>query len=449
MTDKAPAITPRTVKQKLKGCRFKVQDQSGTRVPFSFPDSYDKLTWPRQGLEGIVTPVTCHHPVSGDVPSILKLFYNEIPVRNIRVRHLLHFGLATTHEWLYEGVPFTWVNMFVNGVRVHGHVTRHVCHDRKGDEFKIVRDDDIDSYSEENRRELAAQLCCNIVGLERLGLAHGDLSARNIVIGRKGPKDVRCVVIDYDGFHSASVIKLPRKFGGMDARPLGTPGYQHPSLMRRIAADKTDDDSIYVPNDRFALAALCYEIMIWTSALSVKLDTDLIMDEQELAKGVLVLDKAVKDTWPEGRRLLEKAVREPDINALPSPEDWLVALGFTGQKFTGHIADWTRKPKVRISQQIGNQAPIPRGIGEIRGTNGDFARADQTLKAVKYRQSVKDGACQDLFFAFDWQAPVILKRQKVTTRLDPKDGEIRIGPGDTLLSNGWVFEFQEGSSSQI
>lgn len=442
-------LNARTIKNELAGQSFTASNAAtGTTVQFQFPPNFD--AWPpRRGGEGYVAPIVCKHPQRGDIPSIIKFFASVLPERAKRQSHLVKFGLAGKHEWLYEGVPYAWVDKTVSGHRIYGHVARHVCYNRKGDDFRIVRDTAaIDDFTEDNRRAMAGQLCTAIVGLEKLSIVHSDLSPANIVIGKQSDDDVHCVLIDYDGFHSPNVPKLPRQHDGMPARMLGAPGYQHPSLMRRIKSDNGRDDSLFVPNDRFALGVLCFELMVWTTEISNSLvGRGQLIDEDELLNGRLVIPDAVKPVWPAGLKLLEEAVAEPDVNSLPSPEDWLRALGFLGVDWRSLRKDWATTPFLKIYRRRGNQTPVKHQRIHFEGSlgQGDLGKVDSRLTDAVYSYKNENGHCVAFTLQIKSPNPVLVKRDGVTKNLGGKPDEIEIGPGDQVLTDGWILEFQDAS----
>lgn len=441
-------ITSRTIKSELAGKEFSASNVAdGSKVKFQFPTTFDG--WPRKGGEGYVAPVVCKHPQKGDIPSIIKLFFNELPDRATRQTHLVRFGLSGKHDWLYEGVPYAWIDKIVAGHRVYGHVAKHVCYNRKGDDFGIVRDTlAIDDFTEDNRRAMAGQLCTAIVGLERLSVVHGDLSPRNIVIGKQSDNDVQCVLIDYDGFQSPKVPQLPRQYDGKPARMFGSAGYQHPSLMRRIKNDNGQDDSLFVPNDRFALGVLCFELMVWTTQISNNLTGRAqLIDEDELLNGRLVIPEAVKPIWPEGLKLLEEAVAEQDVSSLPSPEDWLRALGFLGADWRSLRKDWATTPFLKIYRRHGNQTPAKFQLIHFEGSlgQGDLEKVDNRLVDVVYSYTNENGRCIGFNLQIGSQNPVLIKRDGITKNLGVQPDQIEIGPGDQVLTNGWIFEFQDAS----
>lgn len=441
-------LTSRTIKTELAGKEFSMSNAAdGSKVKFKFPTTFQG--WPRQGGEAFVAPIVCKHPHKGDTPSIIKLFFSVAPDRAKRQSHLVKFGLANKHDWLYEGVPYAWVDTTVAGHRIYGHVAKHVCYNRKGDDFRIVRDTvAIDDFTEDNRRALAGQLCNAIVGLEKIKIVHGDLSPANIIIGKQSDDDVHCVLIDYDGFHSPNVPKLPRQHDGKQLRGLGTPGYQHPSLARKTKSDTGTDDTLFVVNDRFALGVLCFELMVWTTQISNHLvgRTQLI-DEDELANGRLIIPDAVKPIWPEGLKLLEESISEPDVNSLPSPEDWLRALGFLGADWRSLRKDWATTAFLKFYRRRGNQAPVKHQLVHFEGhlSQGDFEKVDARLADVVYSYKNENGRCVAFSLQIKSSNPVLIKRGGITKNLGAKPDEIEIGPGDYVLTDDWILEFQDAS----
>jgi hypothetical protein len=441
-------LTPRTIKNELAGKKFAASNSAnGSEVWFQFPRTFDG--WPRRGGEGIVAPIVCKHPQRGDIPSIIKFFDTVLPERAKRQTHLLSFGLVGKHDWLYEGVPYAWIDITLDGHRIYGHVARHVGYTRKGDDFRIMRDKvEIDDFTVDNRRAMAGQLCSAVLGLEKLKIVHGDLSPANIVIGKQSDNDVHCVLIDYDGFYSPNVPKLPRQHDGKQLRMLGSPGYQHPSLMRKIKSDTGTDDSLFVANDRFALGVLCFEIMVWTSQISKSLvGRAQLIDEDELANGRLVVPAAVKAVWPEGLKLLEQSVAEPDVNSLPGPEDWLRTLGFLGADWRSLRKDWATTAFLKIYRRRGNQAPVPQRLVHFESSSGqgDFTSIDNRLAPIDYSFKNEHGRCVAFSVKIKSPSPVLIKRDGITKNLGVTPEELEIGPGDQVLTDDWIFEFQDAS----
>lgn len=442
--------SPRTVKQELAGQSFQITDVTGKSIDFNFPSSFG--AWPRRGMEGIVIPVTCSHPVHGPIPSIMKCFDHHLQQRSSRQEYLVRLGLAGMHDWLYEGVPYLWMNREVCGVPVYGHVAKHVGNALQGDDFRIIRDrEDYDDYTEDNRLEMAAQLCVAVAGLERIGIVHGDLSPANIVVGRDA-HGARCSIIDYDGFYSDSVPMLPRMYEDIAVRPLGSPGYQHPSLMRRMALDKDNtDQGLRVENDRFSLAVLCFELITWNSGVFESLETMELLDLEQLAMNKLAMPDEIARRWPEGFELLKQCAEEQDPAALPSPEDWLATLGFPVEGGSASSTAWISLPRMKISRRVGNQPekPVTDVLFQNEGTSsGNLELVNAELKDIVYSYTINDEKCESLQLSINWKHPVFDKSQGRSVRIaNTETSAIDILPGMTIMTNGWSLAFSESNES--
>lgn len=438
-------ISPRSIKKDFAGKSFEViNQQSGNPIKFSFPSVFEN--WPRRGGEGIVVPVTCHHPSKGDIPSILKCFDLVAKERGHRQKHLLGFGLASAHDWLYQGVPYSWIDKEILGHRVYGHVAKHVGVDGDGDDFRIVRSQDkMDFFSAAQRRECAAQLCCAVAGLENLGLVHGDLSPANIVLTKKDDDSVSCILIDFDGFHGIGVPVLPREVDGRVMRMFGSPGYQHPTLMRAIAAENKQvrNDDLIVESDRYALAVLCFELVTWTTAIAEEMTDNVMLDHEKLGNGVLDVPEAAKASWKAGYELLNKATNARYPDELPSPEDWLDNLGFQNS-ITSAREEWKdQSPKIRILRVHGNATP--KLVREVNFTNesgstGSFGVVDERLRQYTYGYSHDNGAFNSVWFSADTGNKVLLQRDRRTKMLGENPGKIIVRKGDVCLTDNWKFE---------
>ena len=438
-------ITARTIKQHLSGQSFSIKNEvDGRIIKFQFPANF--VGWPRQGGEAIVAPIMCTHPDKGDMPSIMKFFLKDLPERAERQSHLVRFKLASLN-WMYEAVPYTWIDDTVAGHRIYGHIARHIFHNAQGDDFRIVRGrprDNMDGFTEYDRREMACQLCYAIVGLEKLKIVHSDLSPANIVLGKYSDTEARCVLIDYDGFHNPNVPKLPGQ-----ARIVGTAGYQHPSLIRRIEQGNGADDNLFVENDRFALGVLCFELMTWTTAIADSLPAGQtgFVNEDELKQRRLDVPAAAKSVWPEGFKLLKQAVKEPDIRSLPGPEDWLQALN---QGRGPDRRDWKTTVLLRIYWQRGNQTPRKeqRLNFKKQDGHGDLTMVDACLSGIAYNYKNNNDRCVNFKLHITLNTPVMLKRDGKLEKLGIRPDEIEVRPGDQILTDGWHLEFQDAPLAQ-
>jgi hypothetical protein len=443
-------ITVRDIREKLAGQRFVQRNKDGVDVEVRFPTDLKSGGWPRKGLEGYAIPVTISHPVHGDRPSILKTFVHEVPTRAQRLDHLVSYGLAADHDWLFTGVPFASVRRNVNGLAIDGHISKHACFDINGEDFSRLKNlDEFDHFTPEQRIWLAQQLCCGVVGLERKGIVHGDLSHGNLIVGYNDDRSrIQAVIIDYDGFYATGAPSLPRRHAGQPIRPLGTPGYQHPSLMKRITGDKTGaDDGIRVESDRFALGVLCCELMCWNSQTGKELSRDELLSPDDLAGGLRVAPVQLHAVWPEGAQLLETALATRHADDLPAPDEWLRALGMqVGGPAPTPFANGA-PANLKISRQSG-RGPLRHVRSVNMGTNangaGDLGSVDQRLASVGYEYSRENGVVS-LALIFKWNDPVKATRDGLKLGVDGKEAgrplKIEVGRSDVIRSNGWRFDF--------
>ena len=449
-------ITPRQIKEKLPGAKFEMPNLNGSRARFCFPSSFQG--WPRGGLEGCVVPVTAHVEGRGAIPSILKAFNHELPMRRERLDTLVGYGLASKHDWLFSGVPYASVRVEINGLRLEGHVCQHVCGGLNGDDLSVLKDQDgLESVGREQRAWLAEQLCLAVAALEAKQIVHGDLSPGNIIVGFDDQwKHVQCVPIDYDGFSSPEAPRLPRVHGGARVRPLGTLGYQHPTLMRRIDADRAgNDETIEVENDRFALAVLCCELMVWRGTLRQQLGRSELLDADELAAGKATPPLALEKAWPEGAELLAEALSVVMPDHLPGPEQWLGALGrIVGGR---RPEPWAREkpPRIWISRYRGVQSlELVKEIECAAGSrgNGNLAAVHPDLSSVHYEYDTSIDPPR-VSLAFDWSERVVLTRQALMQGVDgrgtPRPLRLEVGPRDVIRSKVWRFDFGDDPPSHV
>ncbi|SDZ73344.1 serine/threonine-protein kinase [Rubrimonas cliftonensis] len=451
-------LTAYTVKQ-LAGGEFQLRNSGGgsgggALVTIRFPKPFPK-GWPRGGAEGYAVPATMSSPALGDVPCIVKAFRNGLPGRGDRMDKLVGHGLARSHDWLFSGVPFASVRRAtVNGVPLDdSNISIHVCYDVNGEDFAHLKNHDaFDAFDADERGWLAAQLCETVAGLEKRRIVHGDLSHGNIMIGWDDERRrVECVLIDYDGFTAAGTPPLPRRHAGQPIRMLGSPGYQHPELMRRSSADPAGaDEGVFVENDRFALGVLCCELMVWRSSVRQALLRDELLSPEALATGRDVIPKELSRGWPDGADLLAEALRAPTAADLPEPHAWLRAMG---RRVDDHApAEWTTpKPVMRISRQSGGpHSPISvrRRVefGHSAQGAGDLSAIDPRLAPVGFAYERADGALT-LKLTFDWPELVTVTRSDRMLRLDarkaprPRPLTFEVGPTDVIRSDGWRFDF--------
>ena len=172
-----------------------------------------------------------------------------------------------------------------------------------------------------------------------------------------------------------------------------------------------------------------------------------MLDDEELEHGRLAVPPVTKAAWPEGFKLLEEAVGEPDVNSLPGPEDWLRALGFLGKDWRSLQKPWVTVPFLKVFKRRGNMTPRKVRLvefGNDRG-RGNFSSIDPSLSDVVFEYASSNGKCTEYSIKISSPHPVVIKRDGITKALGAAPDRIDVSPGDTILTNGWIFEFQDAS----
>lgn len=442
------SITASDIK-KLAGKSFTLPNMAGGSARFDFPSPFPP-GWPKVGLEAYVVPVTCTRADGTTISAVLKNFKEKIPVRPSRTSFLVQSGLAKDHAFLFQGVPFAWVDgVIVEGVPITGHVTKFVGDEYGGgaEDLRIVRQNDKMPADFEQRKELASNLASAIEILEAKSIVHGDISPGNVMLAPSEDQTGQaCNLIDFDGFFHSSLPKIPLKHNGANIRPIGSAGYQYPELMQRARADTTfTDDNVFVATDRFAMAVMCLELAIWDDEVSQILGSDpteprenLLTEDMILKRTLQPLGQIILNKFPEGVQLLEEAMNAA-INDMPSPAEWLKILG-------DQQTDFANIPHVEVFRVSGTRQRLIRRAN-LTNPGGDFSPIDGRLKSVQYGKSA-DGLVS---IAFGWQAPVIRKQAngRVRTLQNDEIGNIAVSPGDEYSSNGWRLIFHDGEDARI
>lgn len=409
------ALTAKDVKG-LAGQCFELPGRSGP-IPFHL---VDESGWPRCGAEAYATPVVCHHPAHGPIPSVLKIFHRDIPERVERTRHLVGLGLARKH-WLFKGFPYALVaGVELGGVRVVGHVCQRAAapDGTLAVDLRRLRDGGAWTFGAEQLRRIAGQLCCAVKAFEGLDYVHGDLGSGNVAVAARGD-DVWTITVDQDGFSHPGAPAVPSSL-----RTLGTPGYQYPELL-----DRQGDPSARVETDRFALAALLCETMAWTPADADGAGRDELLSVEVIrARDVGLLPRDVIQRFPKGFELLDAALRARTPKAMPGPADWMAALGIpvhepAAMAFVG-------RPVLTVEKVVGHI----RRVARLRSESGDLGRFDAALRDVVF--TAKGGT---LSLELRWHAPILLERQGARRRVGDGPMSIALEPGDVLVANQWRF----------
>jgi serine/threonine protein kinase len=373
--------------------RARARDGSETiiRIPSAQPAG-----WPRGGAEAFGLKVEFDvKRTNGDqtIPAFLKLFKTEVPEREHRTRLLIETELAKKSHFFF-GLPFGWLGRVnINGVDVIAHFTRMIPgpYDGKPEDFGRLRSTGRwTRFDNETRQTFAGELAVTVAALERAGIIHGDISPGNVLIGYSPTGKEICILCDYDGYHHDQVRPLPRKDGKVPCRPLGNPGYQYPALISALEADQNgDDDKIRVETDRFALAVAICEMMIWSDKIEKLLEREgrgeLLARDVVMSKDLMLLSKSAKhayriiDSFPKGFKLLSNALHAGGPKSMPSPEDWIQALGFNDDQ-----AEFQGRPVITIFRVSGTFR-AKEGTVRLANKKGDFGKVVPQLVGINYR----------------------------------------------------------------
>ncbi|MDO8608848.1 MAG: hypothetical protein Q7R40_20130 [Phaeospirillum sp.] len=428
--------------KKIYGSTFQAANIGhGKKVEFSIYDQAKARA--RAGMEAYGVFVDCRHPTHGNLPSFLKIFKSDIPERRARTEFLIRTGLTKSHDWLFQGVPYAWLpGSVVNGHRLLGHVAHQIGARFGGpaEDFSRLKNQQAwdASYTPAARTMFAAQLCCAVAAMEKLGMVHGDLSGGNIMVGPGPNGDMVCSLCDFDGYYHSSVQPLPRKFDGVSCRPLGTVGYQYPELAVQVDRDQSaTDPSIMVLTDRFALGALICELMVWSLQVENLLGRNELLSPQEiLGRSLSSLPSSVTNAWPTGFALLERAIQAGSIADLPSPEDWLGVLGislWTEKKFTN-------PPFFEFYQRSGTRIKLVQKAALSHTTTGNFGGIAPDLANVSY--ALVDSV---LSITVNWPAQVFVVTDGRSQSRGMGPMTVKVNPGQAVVANGWEIRAYDGT----
>lgn len=244
-------------------------------------------------------------------PAVLKLFDPDMlqthPQIEGRTRTIVGLGLprlspalAAAPREIVTAPGFGYTADFISGVSLDEYVAKNL-----GDQVGLFA--------------LATGLAQVLDTLERQGIAHGDLSPRNVLVAEKPAGVPRAYLIDLDN------ARLP----GPDGPPvIGTPLYMAPELYTGTMRPNLE-------TDRFALGALLFEILLgrhpaaaWMRAGATTVSQGRVMarndwvhpDEHASAGGYPSATLPAKL-----RRMLRRAL-STDPSARPRACEWRAAL---------------------------------------------------------------------------------------------------------------------------
>jgi len=400
----------------------------------------------RRGTEGYGLRAIHRHRKLGNLHAFLKVFGKDIPQRRQRSEFLVKQGLAKRHEWVFQGVPYAWFNRRnVNGAEIVGHLTKFIGlqYGEPAEDFSVLKENgQWDGYLPLERRSFAAHLASAIYALERLDLVHGDLSGGNLMIG-SGPEGRHiCCLCDFDGFYHPSQEKLPRKFEGELTRPLGSSGYRYPELIKRARADKDDDDeNLFVEADRFALAVLICEMMVWNTDLGKKLARAELLDEDVITSRKLSdIPDRTKGSFSQGFELLEKALHAGSCQDMPTPDDWLRCLGV---RLVASIPFKTA-PGVLFYRRESSVRKLYQHRVLNTKTAGSFGEVHSDLGAITFK---RDDANQVVLAIASLLPCALCRSGRQQTLAEEEKKSVAIVPGDRLRIDDWEIHFEESLAS--
>jgi serine/threonine protein kinase len=407
---------------------FRLRNLSGQEAEFSIPQPAPG--WPRTGLEAYGLLVDCKHPSRGNVPSFLKIFKMEIPYRAKRSEYLIKTGLARHHPWLFQGMPYVAMDGFtINGIRVVGHIAQQIRGNNgfTAEDLSRLRNNNSWKPTQTERKRAAGHLCCAVAALEELEIVHGDISSRNVIIGAAPDGKVAAILCDYDGFYQPKQPLLPLQYNNTPCRPIGSAGYQYPQVVADLTANKAD---VAVKTDRFALAVLACELMVWDESVTQELGREELLTNEIIQKCDLTpLPVKIRNKWKEGFDLLQDALRAKDIAEMPSPAAWLDIL----KGLPSITVPFTGRPQVNVSRRKGS--PVLIGKVNLVNPHGSFAPLHPDLRALEF--SAPPAA---LHLKIQWGFPVLLRRNGRLTSLGNGPRTLSLQPGDVVTSNQWEFE---------
>ena len=425
--------------RQIYGAKLQIKTRDGADAAIRIPQQ--PAGWPRPGSEayGLRTELDIERPAGKEtIPAFLKLFRTEVKEREVRTRLLIAMELAKKSHF-FHGIPFGWLGRFkINNVELNAHFTRMIRGPYSGgpeDFFRLRGDGRWAAIGTEQRRRFAAELAAAVAGLERAGIVHGDISPGNTLIGQSSSGHDICILCDYDGYHSNRVPRLPRKSDKLSCRPLGSPGYQYPTLIQAIEADAHSDADIWVETDRFALGVAICEMLVWSDEVDKILQADgrgqLLPNELIKSRDLSLLPARVIDAFPQGFLLLDKALRAGSPAAMPSPEDWLRILGFD------EAVEYKGRPLITVFSRHGN-GRAKQGSFRLASASGDFAKAVPQLAGIKYAFDE-----QRLELQFAPTRAVRRRREGRLADIAAGGGAVSANPGDTYYVGEWEFEVDD------
>lgn len=156
-----------------------------------------------------------------------------------------------------------------------------------------------------------------MAALESKGIAHRDLSSKNILIN---VSTGNIHLVDWDSLYHAS---LREQF----ETTCGTNGYIAPFV--RVNGEENVHLSWQEKSDRFALAVLNCEFLAMAAG-SVSVEEGGLLQQSDIDRRsgptLWELRKKLESRFPAAMHLLNQAINAPTFEKCPSPSDWLKLL---------------------------------------------------------------------------------------------------------------------------
>ena len=394
--------------------------------------------WPREGGQAFCLLADVRsEKLPAPAPVVLKIFKRDVAGRGLRNAFLVRSPLLTKFGEMFQEIPFASLDgVVIENVAIFGNLTKQIASPSgvlAENFWRYKMADRYDQFSMQNRRQLITSLIVSVQILERFGFAHGDLSDRNAMIARgRGSGEILLCLCDFDAFDHALAPRLA--LGGGSA---GTPGYRH-GFMLDAGGQRAGGRC--ARNDRFALAVLAFELMVWDREVSRRLGRVRLLTDEVLPQGrITALDLDVAATrWPEGFGLLERAVAARDWNEMAAPEDWLDALGvrayIPGLPFRG-IPYLISRPERPDGAGVARRAEIRHPRGTLGPIDGELAEIGYVFEDRCLTFSIPPGAA-------------LLEGAIHTGPLRHHAGpaKVSVGPGGVVAAEGWRIEVHDGGA---
>ena len=118
-----------------------------------------------------------------------------------------------------------------------------------------------------------------------------------------------------------------------------------------------------------------------------------------------------------------------------------------GQRQPAQKDRWTTTVFLKIYRRCENQALVKHQLVHFEGGRGqgNFEKVDSRLADVVFSYENQDGRCVAFTLQITSPNPVLINRDGITKELGVKPDKIEMGPGDQILTDDWILEFQDAS----